>query len=228
MIHILTKVFFASFFTVVAAVSTSAGNNSGAAFSTWPDTGQAKCYDYSVEILCPAEDYPFHGQDAQYSGPVRSYTLLGGTMVQDNVTGLIWEVKTSLDGTSDYNNPNDADNTYTWCDPDPETNGGSQGSCGDHDTKDFIDQLNSGDGFGGYTDWRLPTIKELASLIDRDRTEPAIDPLFASTTKSFFYWSSTARANGYELAWLVAFGEGDVTGSNKTTGCNVRAVRVSQ
>jgi len=98
-----------------------AGNNSGAAFSTWPDTGQTKCYDNIGNELnsCPTEGQSFYGQDAQYNGPVRSYTLLGGgTMVQDNVTGLIWEMKNNLDGTPDYSNPHDADNTYTWCDPD--------------------------------------------------------------------------------------------------------------
>ena len=92
------------FVLVLTAGQVMADNNSGAAFSTWPDTGQTKCYDNTVEIPCPASGQPFHGQDAQYNGPVRSYTLLGGgTMVQDNVTGLIWEMKTSSDGVTNYN-----------------------------------------------------------------------------------------------------------------------------
>ena len=118
-----------------------AGNNSGAAFSTWPDTGQTTCYDASGNVLdpCPAQGESFHGQDAQYRGPARSYTSLGnGSMARDNVTGLIWEVKQAKDGTVDYTNPHDADNRYTWCDTNPDTNGGSEGTCGTNDTEDFI------------------------------------------------------------------------------------------
>ena len=39
-----------------------------------PDTGQTKCYNNSAEITCPAAGQPFYGQDAQYQGPVHSYT----------------------------------------------------------------------------------------------------------------------------------------------------------
>jgi hypothetical protein len=71
-----------------------------------PDTGQTKCYENSVEILCPSPGEPFYGQDAQYITNPQSYTKLDASgndlpdeaaswvMVRDNVTGLIWEVKT--------------------------------------------------------------------------------------------------------------------------------------
>jgi hypothetical protein len=45
-------------------------------------------------------------------------------MVKDNVTGLIWEMKTSKDAVKNYTDPHDADNTYTWYDSNPATNGG--------------------------------------------------------------------------------------------------------
>jgi hypothetical protein len=81
-----------------------AGNNGGAAFSIWPDTGQTKCYNNYDEINCPAEGEPFYLQDGQYTGPVRSFTKIGQNgvalsdtatqddgwiMTRDNVTGLI-------------------------------------------------------------------------------------------------------------------------------------------
>ena len=68
-------------------------------------------------------------------------------MVYDVVTGLIWEVKQDKDDTQNYSNPNDADNTYTWYDSNPETNGGDAGTPGTGtDTEDFINALNSGEG----------------------------------------------------------------------------------
>lgn len=198
-------IFIVAFFVLISGWTSSfAGNNSGAAFSTWPDTGQTKCYNNTVETTCPAEGQPFYGQDAQYNGPISSYTLLdGGTMVQDNVTGLIWENKNNIDGIKNYSNPNDADNTYTWCDTNTATNGGSAGTCGTNDTEDFIAQLNSGSGFGGFTDWRMPTIKELWTLVDTGRTIPAINPIFTST--SSYYWSSTTLIGMADWAWYIQF-----------------------
>lgn len=74
-----------------------------------PDTGQTKCYNNSEEITCPQPGEDFHGQDAQYTINPHSYTKMGQNdvvlpdtdaqaegwiMTKDNVTGLIWEVKT--------------------------------------------------------------------------------------------------------------------------------------
>ncbi len=203
------------------------GNNSGQAFTTWPDIGQTKCYDNSAEIPCPAEGQPFHGQDAQYQGPARSYTDLGNGTVRDNVTGLVWEQKTNMTSGVNYSDPHDVDNRYTWCDPNSDTNGGNQGVCGDHDTQDFIDQLNSAN-FGGYNDWRLPTIKELLTLTDLGRFSPAIDPVFAATTKPSGYWSSTTRADYSSSAWLVHFYDGSILNDSKGNSYYARAVRDGQ
>ena len=71
-----------------------------------PETGQTKCYNNTEEITCPSPGEPFYGQDAQYITNPQSYTKLDEygndlpssatewVMVRDNVTGLIWEVKT--------------------------------------------------------------------------------------------------------------------------------------
>ncbi len=212
-----------------------AGNNGGGAFTVWPDTGQSKCYDNSGEITCPAEGQDFYGQDAQYQGPARSYTKLDGSgnplpenaaswvMVRDNVTGLIWEVKENGDGTEDYTNPHDADNTYAWCDTNPDTNGGNQGTCGEHDTEDFINALN-GAGFGGHNDWRLPTVRELTALADLGRADPAIDINFFPNTGRL-YWSATTFARGTDYALRTSFYRGNSGEISKSTKRLVRAVR---
>jgi hypothetical protein len=198
----------------------------------WPDTGQTTCYDADGKVIgCPAEGEDFYGQDAQYQGPERSYTKLDAnghglhdsavawTMVRDNVTGLIWEVKT------DDGSVHDMDNLYTWYDPNPETNGGYAGTQGDGtDTEDFIDALNA-ESFGGFSDWRLPTIDELASLVHADRHEPAIDEAYFPNTVDFGYWSSTTLDDDDGLyAWAV-LGWGGVGSTLKSGSLHVRAVR---
>ena len=75
--------------------------------------------------------------------------------------------------------------------------------------------------YAGHSDWRLPNVKELQSIVDYTRSpatsgSPAIDPVFDVTAitdeaghKDYpFYWSSTthARLGSGEAAAYVAFG----------------------
>ncbi len=63
---------------------------------------------------------------------------------------------------------------------------------------------------GGHSDWRLPTIQELLSLVDYTRSDPAIDTERFPDTKSAFYWSSTAYAPYPAVyAWGVNFSYGN-------------------
>jgi len=173
-----------------------------------PDSGQTKCYDNENEIPCPKPGEPFYGQDGNYIINPPSYTKLdekgnelpddatSWVMVRDNVTGLIWEIKTAKDGIKDYTNPHDADNTHTWYDTNPENNSGYTGTAGDGtDTEDFIKALND-EAFGGHTDWRMPDIYELDSITDLSFFLPAIqEQLFPNINiMSAFYWSSTSNA----------------------------------
>ena len=219
-----------------------AGNNAGAAFNYWPDTGQTKCYNNSNEIDCPAPGQRFYGQDAQYKG-YRSYTKLGYNgaelpgnatiedgwiMTRDNITGLIWEIKT------DDGSIHDQDNTFTWCDTNPETNGGDQGTCSDpsaeNDTEAFIAKLNQ-DNFGGFSDWRMPTVKELSTLINlgAENNAPAVDPDFFPDTISDNYWSATTVTYDSSAAWYVCFSDRCVDDNMYKDGWYpVRAVRGGQ
>lgn len=73
------------------------------------------------------------------------------------------------------------------------------------------------------TDWRLPSIRELKSLVNDSRYYPAIDPAF--TCQSFSYWSSTSVTDQPKSAWVVHFGNGDDNWYVKTDNYRVRCVR---
>jgi|LGVE01.1.fsa_nt_gb hypothetical protein len=191
-----------------------------------PDTGQSSCYDNSRSIPCPEPGEAFYGQDGTYNINPPSFTKLDSqgnelpdsatewVMVRDNVTGLIWEVKEQNDHVPEYLNPHDADNRYTWYDSNPETNGGNAGTPGDGtDTEDFINALNS-ENFGGFSDWRLPTIHELMSIVDYETYSPTIDTLYFPNTEiddgkgylSYRYFTSnTMGYSGANSVWCLDF-----------------------
>ena len=112
------------------------------------DTGQVDCYDDAASIGCPAAGEDFYGQDAQYAGNAPSYTDNGDGTVTDNVSGLMWQQRPDRDGDGDI----DATDKVTY---DEAVAGASTLS------------------LGGYDDWRLPTIKELYSLIDFSGIDPS-------------------------------------------------------
>ncbi len=60
----------------------------------------------------------------------------------------------------------------------------------------------------GYRDWRLPNVKELQTLVDYRRYDPAIDTAyFSQKDKRGWFWSSTTHGDDVRMADYVCFGE---------------------
>ncbi|MBI5524881.1 MAG: DUF1566 domain-containing protein [Deltaproteobacteria bacterium] len=124
------------------------------------DTAQAFCYGTTTAIACPSQGAAFYGQDGQFLGNQPGYTRnADGLTVHDNVTGLTWmqSPDTDRDGTITY-----ADK-LTWT-----------------EAQAVPAALNAAT-YGGYSDWRLPSIKELYSLINFSGTDTPPDASTGTT-----------------------------------------------
>jgi len=92
------------------------------------------------------------------------------------------------------------------------------------DAMSYCSELN----LGGYSDWRLPNIKELQSIVDISRYKLAIKKDFKYVNTSDFYWSSSVYVSGTKRAWVVYFETGRTYYDTKTYKYYVRCVRGRQ
>jgi hypothetical protein len=87
---------------------------------------------------------------------------------------------------------------------------------------------NTGGGFAGKTDWRLPNIKELVSIVEEKCYDPAINLTRFPNTPSSVVWSGSPNANNSDGAWHVAFYYGNSGYRNRNSYFQVRLVRGGQ
>jgi hypothetical protein len=214
------------------------------------DTGITACSDASsYGLACPQASYP--GQDGEYGRDTThndnsdghagfNFTKLDAngialptsasswSCVKDNVTGLIWEVKTNDGGLRDK------DWNYSWYNTDSSTNGGSAGtlnggSCygSSCDTQGYVQAVNS-QGLCGASNWRMPSLTELLGIASLDRTNPAIDTGYFPNTVSWVFWSSSPNASYSDGVSYVNFIDGLSFGNTKSLSRAVRLVRSGQ
>lgn len=73
--------------------------------------------------------------------------------------------------------------------------------------------------------WRLPHLRELESLVDREHSNPSIDPTAFLNSQSTQYWSSTLQIGTTSQAWFVSFGMGNSEYWGVLMTSRVRCVR---
>ncbi|WP_437568369.1 DUF1566 domain-containing protein [Sorangium sp. So ce542] len=126
-------------------------------------------------------------------------------VVFDSVTHLTWQRKVPVAA-------------YTW-----------------DSAKKYCDCLNGvsspgiscdADKIPGYPlGWRLPTRIELASIVDYEHANPAIDEAAFPNTPSTWFWSSSSHAYLPSHAWYVHFHAGFVSSGDVGVTYRVRCVR---
>ncbi len=146
------------------------------------------------------------------NGDVLPSDAMTWSCVQDNVTGLVWEVKSNNGGL------HDTSATYRW--GGKTTRGLGYGTYY-ADWNTLVDGSNL-QSYCGFNDWRIPTPKELLSLMseqpnqDNDLSLPLIDTNYFPNTQAgalsdaACYWSNTAYASDFRnegledaLCWRV-------------------------
>ena len=184
-------------------------------FYAWPvRAGQSGSPDpsYSANIWATGQKTSYAaGDDGDLergvAWPAPRFSDHGDGTVTDNLTGLMWTKDANAPGPSGCN----PGTWKTW-----------QGAL------DHVACLNT-NSYLGYSDWRLPNIKELRSLIDYSNYAPALPTGHPFTSvQSYYFWSSTTDAGGTCDAWIVNVWGGYVGYSRKVDGGYVWSVRAGQ
>jgi hypothetical protein len=181
-----------------------------------PDSDQRKCY----QAVSPYSEIPCAGtgQDGAYVINPLSYTDNGDGTVTDNNTGLMWQ-KCSVGQNNDASCSGTASG-FNWFT-----------ATGTYNNVNNPSSLNAcGSVVSGYNDWRLPTNKELVTIVDYALAYPGptINSTIFPNTLAWGYWTSTLWAGGAYNGWHVNFNHGDDSLSNVQTGWYVRCVRGGQ
>ena len=175
-------------------------------------TEQTTCFDASaLPTGCAGT-----GQDGELqTGLARTYVDNGDGTITDQKTGLVWE-KLTDDGSI-----HDRDRVFDW-------------------PRAFSDKIGTLNliAFTGHTDWRLPNIDELQSLLSYSGANPLVDAAFdtgctpgctaqtCSCTSADQYWSATTDSlTSTVYAWVVLFNNGLVDSDVKGDLHYARAVR---
>ena len=161
-----------------------------------PETKKVTCYNQDGETT----DCP----------AVDTVVPFGIAVLQDNGDGTVTDFQTRL----------------TWQQDTVDKNG--DGVISSKDALDWkaANGYCNGLEMAGKTDWRLPAIEDLSSIVNFSKEFPAIKPPF--TSQSSYYWSSTSYIYKKQKAWCVSFYFGNSVWSYKTSSFFLRCVRGGQ
>jgi len=116
--------------------------------------------------------------------PTDRFVVLTGGVVRDALTSLMWQ--------------QDGSGKRAGC------SGSDQLTCTWAEAQAYCSEL----ALGGYSDWRLPTVKELRSIVDYAVHAPATNQTAFPNTPLERFWTSSPYAGSSGYAWDVGFDNG--------------------
>lgn len=189
------------------------------ALSLVPDTGQTSCYTGTgagdTATACTGNTGTNPGQDADYATPApRAFVapqqhaqFTADYTTRDQLSGL----------------------TYRTC-AEGQTGAGCAGSSSQPWANaaplcSALNAANGGAGYAGLTDWRVPSVAELANLLNFQSSAPTGDAAYFPNTLNGGYWSADEYKVSNAYGWAVSFNNAVVNSTQQKTLANaVRCV----
>lgn len=165
-------------------------------------TGQTKCYNETAETDCPDEGADFYGQDAQYAEKGECIPQRF-TVKGSGEEKIVFDENLKLEWRQTITKNVDWQHAAEEC------------------AKEYA---------GGYG-WRLPSPKELLSIVDGSRYDPAVNTDYFPATTDEWFWTSadfaSTEGSDQNKAWFVRFDKGFLSYKSKTESekMHVRCVR---
>jgi len=181
-----------------------------------PDTAQTSCWDQAGALLGSCSGTGHDGayenipHTRNFSDPTTKTAYPSDAITYDKLNGLTW--KTCAEGFSGV--------TCT-------TGGTTQSFAASATLCSNLNSTNSGSGYAGKKNWRVPTIIELANLANFQNVSPtlALDSnSFPGTLAANTFWSSTPNASNTANSWVVNFSSNNISDLAIATLANVRCV----
>ena len=148
------------------------------------------CYDWRDNIVPCDFKRQYAALMFDKSIPDSRFTDNRDGTVTDNLTKLVWLKNTNCFGIQDWQSAVLAAKSL------------KEGDCGPNPDLVLSDGSSAGD-------WRLPTMKELCTLIDFSKRDPALpNGHMFSDAPPGYHWSATTLDYHSEMAWIVYFESG--------------------
>jgi hypothetical protein len=155
----------------------------------------------NAEQTCDTSVYPL-------SSPVNRFIDNGDGTLSDVEPDLTW-MRCSLGQVWAGKTCTGTPVTYTW-----------------KSAQDAANKLNHEGGFANHVDWRVPQIRELATIAERQCSNPRINLTLFPYTPAVYFWTATTRiGKGMEgFGYALSFGPEGVGHKKKSEMLDVRLV----